>query len=636
MPIHILSDDTISKIAAGEVVERPMNVAKELIENSIDAGATAVTCEIRDGGISFLRVSDNGCGIKKDEIVYAFYRHATSKIDTAADLHRISSLGFRGEALSSIAAVADVEMITRCEEETVGVHVRNRPYSGRELEVSEAGAPRGTTVIVRDLFTNVPVRRKFLKRPQTEAAYITDMIQQFALSHPEISFHYRVNGQEKLHTTGNGSLKEVIYRIFGKETMDRLIEVTGREETENGDITIRGYAAHPQLTRSGRSQEFFYVNGRILKNDLLSKALEEGYGTDLMQHRFPFAVLNLDMDPALLDINVHPSKMEIRFVDPEKIYTFVKNAVRSALGRKEKITEGNFLNAREESASVRAEEQERIELFRQEGHVEPFEKGRSEKTSGLSYELPETGSDVLFDEQAVYDPAPESVEVAVTDLPPVIAEEIREQVPVQQELPIFSKEKAAGFRIAGQVFSTYWIIETEGKMLMIDQHAAHEKVHYERIMKRVSAGLQDKGSSQLLSPPAVVHLTGRQEAAYERYRDTFEKLGFELESFGENAFAMRAVPAELFGASPQSMLLDTLDEILDEKLEGTPSVILQKVASMSCKAAVKGGNLLSFTEAAELIEELLGLDDPYHCPHGRPTMVVFGKDELERKFKRTV
>ena len=632
MAIHLLSEETISRIAAGEVVERPMNVVKELIENSIDAGADAITCEIRDGGISFLRVTDNGCGIRKEDIGYAFYRHATSKIDSAADLHRIYSLGFRGEALSSIAAVSEVEMITRCGDDIAGIHVINDAHNAEDITVTEIGAPKGTTVIVRDLFGNVPVRKKFLRQPQTEGSYITDLIQQFALSHPEISFHYRINGQEKLHTSGSGSLKEVIYRIYGKSVIDQLVEV--RSEQGPG-MAVRGYISHPQLTRAGRSSEFFFVNGRILKNDLLSKALEEGYGTDLMQHRFPFAVLELDLDPSLLDINVHPSKMEIRFEDPQGMYSFLKEAVSAALKTREKIHTATVMTGREEKAALREEEENRQGLFSREGHNEPFEKTRADRVETV-YSVP-SGTTVLFDEKEEYDAGPVLVAGETVTDPGPAAADAAETIPVQEELPIiFSKEKAASFRIAGQVFSTYWIIESEGRMLMIDQHAAHEKVQYERIMERVARDLEGQGASQLLAPPAVVHLSGRQEAALRQHMDAFTKLGYVIEDFGENAYALRGVPAELFGAEPGRMLLDTLDEILEEKLDGTPGIILSKVASMSCKAAVKGGNLLSFEEASRLIESLLQLEDPYHCPHGRPTMVVFSEDELERKFKRIV
>ena len=674
MEIHVLNEDTINKIAAGEVVERPSAVAKELIENAMDAGATAITCEIRDGGISLLRVTDNGSGIAAGEVQRAFLRHATSKIRDEKDLSALQSLGFRGEALSSIAAVAQVEMITRTGDSIVGIRATNLPSPGPvdnvRMQTEEIGAPQGTTVIVRNLFYNVPVRKKFLKTAQTEAGYITDLVQRMALSHPDISFHYRVNGQDKLHTTGNGNLKEVIYRIFGKEVSKLLVPVAGAE----GPMQLTGYIAKPELNRGSRSQEIFFVNGRMLRSDLLSKALEEGYGTDLMQHRFPFAVLTLLMDPAGADVNVHPSKMEIRFSDGKAVFDFVSSAVRQSLRGKELIPEATPLTAKEEAAQRRQEESVAYEALKDEPRYEPFESARTSQiaepsaryghapdagTAPAGIAAPGPGSPAGAAPEAASPASPENAadggfvfedrlpagsfeqqsffapsSVKASPVPELAA--FRE-LASEEEFRILTPEHAEEYRIVGQIFGTYWIVEFRDTMLLIDQHAAHEKCNYEHILRRLKeGGGGGMTASQMLAPPIAVSLSGREEAVYEQYADLFTRMGYDIDPLGESAYAIRGIPLELFGCDPKQLFQDTLDELLSEKLSGDPDLILSKIATMSCKAAVKGGWHISEEEARAMIRELLTLEDPYHCPHGRPTMIRLSRYEIERKIKRIV
>ena len=690
--IHVLSSDTINRIAAGEVVERPVNVVKELAENSIDAGATAVTVEIKNGGIDLIRVTDNGSGIEPSQITKAFRRHATSKITEAEDLSSLHSLGFRGEALSSIAAVSKVEMITKTKDSLVGIRAVNDVVPGLSdetkapdvtpLEITEIGAPDGTSVIVRDLFYNVPVRRKFLKTPQTEAGAVTDLVEHLALSHPDISFHYRVNNQEKLHTTGNGNIKELIYRIYGREMSNSVIPVS--QTSEDGTLVLNGFLGRPEFSRSSRNCEIFFVNGRILKSDVLSRGLEEGYRTDLMQHRFPFAIVYLKLPAQEIDVNVHPSKMEVRFQDPKRIFDFLNESVHGTLHRIELIPRATLDTQAEENRRRKEEERAREAAEKAQTHVEPFEekargavpsltpspsqdlsdnrssksgKGRTtykeegftfvDKTAAVEEPKGRYEQASFIEEAALPDPkAAEKLQkeqeasALSGDLEAMFRQSVKddfaEDLYGNREYHILRADHADRYRIIGQIFDTYWIVEFQDKMLMIDQHAAHEKVNFERLMRRLSKEQNEAAASQLLAPPIILTLSGREEAALLQYMDSFTRMGYEIEAFGENSYAVRAVPMELYANEPDALLREILDEILDSRMSGTPAAILYKIASMSCKAAVKGNMRQSPEEAKALIDELLSLDNPYHCPHGRPTMIVLSKQEIERKFKRIV
>ncbi|MCR5810911.1 MAG: DNA mismatch repair endonuclease MutL [Lachnospiraceae bacterium] len=671
LEIHLLSDETINRIAAGEVVERPVNVVKELVENAIDAGATAITVEIREGGKKMIRVTDNGCGIEKSQITKAFERHATSKIRDDSDLTRLVSLGFRGEALSSIAAVSQVEMITKTRGALTGVRATNQLLSGFsedervKLDLEEIGAPDGTSVVVRNLFYNVPVRSRFLKQPQTEAGYITDLVERQALSHPAVSFHYRVDGREKLHTTGNGDLRELLYRIYGREISKKVLPVSVSE----GNYRLEGFIGRPEISRTTRNFEVFFVNGRMLRSNTLSRALEAGYRTDLMQHRFPFAVLHLTLPPREADVNVHPTKMEVRFSEAEAVYHFIDESVHNVLHAAELIPAEILETQAQERKRKKEEAQEAMKKLQSEPHPEPFERARFVMDPPSDYGNSGSSSlEIVFTDPVPVSPSGPSrietedflfVDKRIRDLKgtdtgsghlPEISQKPASSEGVFRQASLFEntdftdnsepkmmlEDNRPSFRVIGQVFETYWMIQYDRKLLIIDQHAAHEKVNYERLMKRLQDNDPSSSGSQMLAPASVITMTGREEGEYHRHEDVFKSMGYEIEPLGGSSYAIRAVPMELYGNDATELLRDTLEEMVEEKMTGTPAAILAKVASMSCKAAVKGNTILSAAEAEALIEELLRLDNPYHCPHGRPTMIVFSQSDMDRKFKRIV
>lgn len=615
--IHLLDSETIDRIAAGEVVERPSSVVKELVENAVDAGATAIAVEIKDGGIEFIRVTDNGCGMDENQVRKAFLRHATSKIRDAGDLMRISSLGFRGEALSSIAAVAKVEVITKTRDSLTGSRIVLE--GAVEKEFSQVGAPEGTTFLVRNLFFNTPARRKFLKLPATEGGYIADLMEHLALSRPDISFKFQIGNQLRFHTTGNGDLKEVIYRLYGRDTAASLVPVL----LEQNGNRVEGYLGKPSLVRSNRNFEIYFINGRFIRSNLIARALEEGYREYLMQHKFPLCVLHISMDTGQVDVNVHPNKMDVRFSDGMTFCKMLSDGVHDTLKNQEMIPNVGLSDGREERRAQKEREAER----QKEHTPEPFEQNRA-----AAYRV--------MEENRYQAAAAKMPEVRQIILPPEDSglqhADATEQPGRQMNLfeeKILSVENRSRYYIIGQVFDTYWMVQFEDKLLIIDQHAAHEKVKYERFMKR----LADRQSlSQALAPPIIVSLSAQEETVLLEYRETFERLGFEIEAFGGREYALRSVPVDLYGCSEREMFLEVLDELDTGVSRGNFQVIEEKIASMSCKAAVKGNNRLSTAEAQELIDELLTLDNPYNCPHGRPTIVTISKYEMEKKFKRIV
>lgn len=693
--IHLLSQETIDKIAAGEVIERPSSVVKELVENAIDAQATAITVEIKEGGTSLIRITDNGCGIPADQVKIAFLRHSTSKISSALDLMNVSSLGFRGEALSSISAVSRVELITKTANELCGV--RYQIEGSKEIGMEEIGAPDGTTFLVKDLFYNTPARKKFLKTPQTEAAYISDVVEHLALSHPDITFKFINNNQTKLHTSGNGNRKDLIYHIFGREIASALLEVNYECEF----FHVSGYIGKPVITRGNRNYENYFINGRYIKSSLLSKAIEEGYKNFLMQHQYPFTVLYFTFDQSTLDVNVHPSKMELRFDHNQEIYKQLYDVIYGALAHRNLIPD----------VPVEEQKEKREERVYKDPIPEPFEKRRIQEirnaiTKDSPYELryPErfhqqpkpqnvqtgqTGQQIKHpgvinithgahvvredsftsglmpqtQENAVEQAqAPQSQEYAAAEQLSVLqGQEHTEQEasipaqgsgqqaaqkepePVQEQYeeitlssisPDFMTQAAKKeHRIIGQLFDTYWLIEYDEKLYIIDQHAAHEKVLYERTMAR----LREKDyTSQILSPPLILSLDAKEQEALERFREPIEKLGYEVEHFGGKEYMINAIPGNLFNLDMKDLFIEMLDDFSNMSGRETPELILEKVASMSCKAAVKGNNRLSMPEIQSLIDELLTLDNPYNCPHGRPTIISMTKYELEKKFKRII
>ena len=664
--IAVLDQNTIDKIAAGEVVERPSSVVKELVENAIDAGATAVTVEITDGGKKLIRITDNGSGMEEEQIPLAFLRHATSKIEKVEDLEHIASLGFRGEALSSIAAVSQVELITKTPSAISG----NRYVieGGMEHSLEELGAPEGTTFLVRNLFYNTPARSKFLKSDSTEANYIHTLMEQLALSHPEISFKYIQNKQVKLHTSGNYSVRDVIYSVYGRDIAKALLEV----EWENSFMKITGFVGKPEIARGNRSFENYYINGRYVKNNIITKAIENAYKGFLMQHKFPFVSLRMEMEGNDLDVNVHPAKREVRFAREQEVYDAVYDTVHTALTRREmipKVTLGADEPVKKEaketvkSAAVPEPfEQKRREqiykapaaksLVRESPVFTPLEETFFEGTLKKNQELDEAKS-----RQAAVPPSkPEKEPEEKPEIKPEINIEIRSEIKPEEKQPelrqpepelsepkpkqlelfeekLLSPQSRSRIRMIGQVFDTYWLAQFEDKFYIIDQHAAHEKIYYERLVRKFREHSID---SQYLTPPLIVSLNMQEEEVLNANRDYFEKFGFEIEHFGGREYCISAVPSNLYGLTEEELFLEMLDQLESDHSKDTLDIFASRLATMACKAAVKGNNRLSMEEAEKLLDELMTLENPYHCPHGRPTIISMTKTEMEKKFKRIV
>ena len=695
--IAVLDQNTIDKIAAGEVVERPSSVVKELVENAIDAGATAVTVEITDGGKKLIRITDNGSGMEEDQIPLAFLRHATSKIEKVEDLEHIASLGFRGEALSSIAAVSQVELITKTPSAISG----NRYVieGGVEHSLEELGAPEGTTFLVRNLFYNTPARSKFLKSDTTEANYIHTLMEQLALSHPEISFKYIQNKQVKLHTSGNYSVKDVIYSVYGRDIAKALLEV----EQENSFMKITGFVGKPEIARGNRSFENYYINGRYVKNNIITKAIENAYKGFLMQHKFPFVSLRMEMEGNDLDVNVHPAKREVRFAREQEVYDAIYDTVRAALTRREmipKVTLGpEEISKKEDTVKSSAVPEPFEQKRREQIYGKPVSGPQPVWESPASYPALTPSEENLFEgtlrknqeldaakkvevkqqakatEASSTKPAPvaalsqESSVIAKSeasqaqDLPmpekssdaarpvassiepkPQVKQESAEMPSAPQKEPdpkqlelfeekLLAPESRSRIRMIGQVFDTYWLAQFEDKFYIIDQHAAHEKVYYERLVKKFRENSID---SQYLTPPLIVSLNMQEEEILNANKDYFAQFGFEIEHFGGREYCISAVPSNLYGLTEEELFLEMLDHLESDNSKDALDIFASRLATMACKAAVKGNNRLSVEEAEKLLDELMTLENPYHCPHGRPTIISMTKTELEKKFKRIV
>lgn len=703
--IHVLDQITIDKIAAGEVIERPASVVKELVENAIDAGSGSVTVEIKEGGISYMRIADNGCGIARDDVQNAFLRHSTSKIRAAEDLEHIASLGFRGEALSSIAAVSQVEMITKTKEQLLGT--RYQIAGGKEEELEDTGASDGTTFLIRQLFYNVPARRKFLKTPITEASHVGDLMTRLALSHPEISFQFINNGQSRLHTSGNGNLKDVIYHIYGREITANLIPL----EYKNNGLSLSGYIGAPLISRGNRNFENYFINGRYVKSNIIYRAIEDAYKDFSMQHKFPFTVFHITIDGEHVDVNVHPTKMELRFNNQQEVYNTLYEAIDSALHGRElipKVTLDEPKVPRVEAVPVTKEKQN----FRTTGSSVSFastagnmtkQTAQSEMWAGMqtpvkqktkippkeernldyfmeqmkkrvtSYHQQNSSAEVksrsdIFKPERQADRIREAVSQYKATARDAKKQEFPKKTDVTPEIPgtakttaekttangqgidikanekpeqmdlfedrFLDKERKADYTLIGQIFDTYWLVQFENSLYIIDQHAAHERVLYERTLREMK---NREFTSQMISPPIILNLTMQEAELLRQYMDRFTRIGFEFEEFGQDSFAVRSVPDNLFSIAKKDLLLEMIDHLSDELNRNQPSDLIdEKIASMSCKAAVKGNMSLSAAEVDTLIGELLLLDNPYHCPHGRPTIISMTKRELEKKFKRIV
>ena len=643
--ISVLDKNTIDKIAAGEVVERPSSIVKELVENAIDSGALAISIEIKDGGTSLIRVTDNGGGISKEEIKTAFLRHATSKIRRANDLFNIHTLGFRGEALSSISSIAKCEIISKPSTQLTGV--RYVIEGGAEVSFEDVGAPVGTTLLIRDIFFNTPVRRKFLKSTSTETAYISELVEKFMLSNLDVSIRYIVNNQTKLQSSGNGDLKEVIYQIYGREVHKALIEVDYRED----DISIKGFIAKPEISRANKSQLIYFVNGRYVRDKHIIKAIEDAYADRMMQHKYPFAVLMIEIDTQSVDVNVHPSKMEIRFSDEAYIYEKVKKAIEVSLKNADMIRQAGI--DEEKKAAIKRNFERLPEPFEKNKLTLLTESDKNITTANLSDKkeeflkdlpsidlslkpdkvLPELKVDTII---STFDKADLEREYKQNNREVIYENKVNEdklQEPAVKQLEFLDKKASKKRNIIGQIFDTYWIVEFDKSMYIIDQHAAHEKVLYERFLKQFE---KEELSSQLISPATVISLSSTEADAVEKHLPSLKKLGFEIEHFGGREYSISAIPNILPSVNKEVWLGELISELLEvDSVKNTES-ILEKIASMSCKAAIKGNQKISFEEAKILIDELLELENPYNCPHGRPTVIKMTKTEIEKKFKRIV
>ena len=665
--IQLLDQATINQIAAGEVIDRPSSVVKELLENAIDAKATAITVEIKDGGISFIRITDNGCGIEKDQVRKAFLRHATSKLHTIDDLLDIGSLGFRGEALSSIAAIAQVELISKPPEAMLGISYQIE--DGEEKSLTQIGAPDGTTILVRNLFYHVPARKKFLKTAATEGNYINQLMENMAMLRPDISMRFINGGQNKLYTSGNGRLKDLIYTIYGREISSNVLEIN----YECPLFAVTGYIGKPIISRGNRTFENYYINGRFVKSRLIAAAIEQAYKPFMMQHRYPFTVLHIKIKPELIDVNVHPAKMEVRFQQENEIYELLAGAIENTLRGKEFIPDVSDdgkakKNVQEKQKLPEPFEQRRLQAMKEiippppaEHKIQNEQKSSAEHKTQSEQKLPKNEeqpkvpsklSEPVFEYKAekkqtikdsdskwelasgIHKRIGQDVSKTVNQMPPQPEQKLEK--PEQQTLftePLLSEKARIHHRLIGQLFDTYWLIQYGNQLYIMDQHAAHEKVNYERLME---AYRKKERITQFVSPPMVISLTRAEEAILEEFKSEFERIGFTIEPYGGREYAISEIPANLYGINEKELFLEMLSDLEDRGSMQPSELIASKLASMSCKAAIKGGQKISFKEADALVSQLLTLENPYACPHGRPTIITMTKYELEKKFKRIV
>lgn len=665
--IQLLDQATINQIAAGEVIDRPSSVVKELLENAIDAKATAITVEIKDGGISFVRITDNGCGIEKDQVRKAFLRHATSKLHTIDDLLDIGSLGFRGEALSSIAAIAQVELISKPPEAMLGISYQIE--DGEEKSLTQIGAPDGTTILVRNLFYHVPARKKFLKTAATEGNYINQLMENMAMLRPDISMRFINGGQNKLYTSGNGRLKDLIYTIYGREISSNVLEIN----YECPLFAVTGYIGKPIISRGNRTFENYYINGRFVKSRLIAAAIEQAYKPFMMQHRYPFTVLHIKIKPELIDVNVHPAKMEVRFQQENEIYELLAGAIENTLRGKEFIPDVSDDGKAEKKVQEKQKlpepfEQRRLQAMKEIIPPPPAEhktqneqkpsaehKTQSEQKLPRNEEQPKVPSKLsepvceykaekkqtIKDSDSKWESASgihkrigQDVSQTVNQMPTQPEQKLEK--PEQQTLftePLLSEKARIHHRLIGQLFDTYWLIQYGNQLYIMDQHAAHEKVNYERLME---AYRKKERITQFVSPPMVISLTRAEEAILEEFKSEFERIGFTIEPYGGREYAISEIPANLYGINEKELFLEMLSDLEDRGSMQPSELIASKLASMSCKAAIKGGQKISFQEADALVSQLLTLENPYACPHGRPTIITMTKYELEKKFKRIV
>lgn len=637
--IKVLDQHTIDKIAAGEVIERPASVVKELVENSIDAGATRITVEITDGGTSMIRVTDNGSGIDADDVRKAYLSHATSKLDNVDDLMNIISLGFRGEALSTIAAVSKVEMITKTHDALSGI--KYEIHGGKEIDFKEVGAPDGTTIISRNIFYNTPARLKFLKSNMTEGSYISDLMTHIALANPDVAVQLISNNKVIIDTQGDGRLKETIYSLYGKDITRGLLDVN----YEEGDIKLTGFVGKPFLSKGNRSFENYFVNKRYIKSPIVNRAIEEAYKTHIMQHKFPYTALFIEVPPYMVDVNVHPAKREFRFDNEQGLFHAVFHAVKDALTDKEMIPDAtaNYSNTPEniiydrstdiapaetnivnDKPSGNSSSFSILESLLPKEYVEKLSKSGNETQEKTEEESLSKSKDNTFNS---------SIDITIenTFSKPLDKKDFAQEE--MSETRYLSEEAKGHHKIIGQVFDTYWITEYDGVMYLMDQHAAHEKVNYERFLKEFK---ERTIHSQNLFPPELVSLSNSEKQAVLENAEYLSRYGFEVEDFGSNEVRITAMPANLIGLDGREVFSELVSYLNDHITEVTEDIFVRKLATMGCKAAIKGNQRITESEVVDLIDKLMKLNDPYTCPHGRPTLVKFSKEDVDKMFKRIV
>ncbi len=627
--IHLLDNGLINKIAAGEVVERPASVVKELMENSIDAGASLITVEIKEGGIGMVKITDNGGGIPRDQVKTAFLRHATSKLNVIEDLEDIMTLGFRGEALSSIASVAQVEMITRTKDDETGTRI---VINGGVVESEEeAAANVGTVFTMKNLFYNTPARRKFLKKPATEGGYVSEVVNRIALGHSDIAIRYINNGNTIMQTNGNGDVRSAILYIYGKQMAEQMLKVSYSKD----GFSVEGYAAKPELSRGNRNYENFFINGRYIRSTVVQNAVEDAYKGKMMVGKFPVFALNLTVPPNTVDVNVHPTKLEVRFSDDNFIYDIMYNAVTKALKQTElipvvewdkpkKVKYENVQSTIEDISKTENDfKYDDAPIVKSYSAADKAAEKKESKNTVLS------AMEKLYSDTSIYDENNDKnndKNKAMKEAAPAKIERSEKTVSGESKKPFFNN-----YRIVGQVFSTYWIVEQDNCMYMIDQHAAHERALYEDFIEKFK---NSEIQSQQLLQPVAVNLSEREKVIVEENMELLESFGFEIEEFGARTYAVRAVPYVFNTPSNVSFFVDIIDMLADRNLKNLYDTKEDAVAMMSCKAAVKGNDRLSYSEAQELIQRLLRLENPFTCPHGRPTIIEMTRYELEKKFKR--
>ncbi|HHU89544.1 MAG TPA: DNA mismatch repair endonuclease MutL [Clostridiaceae bacterium] len=628
--IVILDENTANQIAAGEVIERPASVVKEMVENSIDAGATQITVEIRNGGISYIRVTDNGSGIEKDDLEFAFERHATSKIRRIEDLEDLSTMGFRGEALASIASVSQLEVTSKTEDALTGTTLKME--GGRVISIHQTGSPKGTSFIVRNLFYNTPARYKFLKRDSTEAGYISDIIQRLALANPGISFKFIQNNRTQLHTPGNHDLLSVIYSIFGKDIAKSVLPVSYKSE----GFVLEGFIGKPEIARGNRNNQSIFLNGRYIKSKVITKALEDAYKTMLMQNKFPFCVLHLKSPAESYDVNVHPQKLEVRFVNESSVYSAVYHGVKGTLLRETGIRE---FEPKTSEIEVKNNPPVNIPLMepRVNRKTRPETSAEFPKQSTLFDRMPEIP--VKIEEQDCNVPG-EIEKKCYKETHYITENEIIEETKASQEIgtlkeTIQTTEKASlqellNATIVGQVFDTYILLQCGNNLYIIDQHAAHERIRYEYIKQRHA---NNQNFSQIMLEPVIIKLTANEYDFVMEKQSAFQSIGFEIEAFGSNTVIIRSIP----DFYENSFSVSDFNEILDRWIQtgsAQSDISDETLYMISCKGALKANRPLSKEEILGLIENLCALENPYTCVHGRPVILTMEKKEFEKRFKR--